>query len=77
MVEIVQAVDGLREASQIVKKWFLLESEPEIIASMELARADDINHDFNAAVVQHSQDNSVLLMNQGTFVQLDTLSVAN
>lgn len=73
MVELVQAVDGLSEASKIVNKWFLLENEPEIIAGMELARADDINQDFDAAAVQHSQDNSFLLMDQGTLVQLNSL----
>ena len=44
---IVQEAGGYQQGNEIVSRWLLLETDPEIIANQEATRAEEISAEFD------------------------------
>lgn len=63
---VQQGNDGIREATEIVSRWFLEENEPQFIAAQEVQRAEQIADEFDEMATQ-TQDhcNELQSMEEG------------
>ncbi len=62
---VQQGSDGIREGTEIVSRWFLLENEPQFIAAQEVQRAEEIADEFDAMATKSSDLSELQSMEMG------------